>query len=572
MIAARWREPFTTHTKLKWPESVFRKGMPMLRRRNSAMFTVAAFALACCVPLSTLMAGPYQGNAGQAANPGSAGGAASQAVVSADAAGGTVLPERLPAAEGTTRPSPSRWTAIRRSTTPPPLEAAATTTQMPAGTAAVASVSSHSRDAATSAAANPRRLARWTAVSESGGTSPAIAPPAAPAVNAETVSADSGPSIGSVEEIAPPGNAVASPAAASPSTPAMEAPVDGMEMVDGGGCRLAPLWQNMHGFACMCCTSGLEAGVEFTMLAPVCENFPEVTFTNLVSGQSWETEGASGLGTGVRTWLGFQNPNGVGARVTYWTLGSMVNCPDPIVPTPLKPVMEDNYYLNAQTLDVELLTNFCFCGSELEIGLGACYAAMRRNTTALGYGEVGDLSAMTTLYGLAAAADEIEGMGVTASIGGRVPVWQKICDPCNPCPQATCGIFWNARGSVLWADTSAFVRTEAHAYTKSLGAPASSFSRDTAFACSESDAIGIFGMQIGVDYERCLACVPAKFFARTALESQYWGAGTVSATSESYAYLKGAPPLFGGRADAAATAQAGDLGLLGVSVGLGLTY
>ncbi len=566
MIAARWRDPFSTHMELKWPKSVFRKGMPMLRRRNSAMFRVAAFALACCVPLSTLMAGPYQGNSGPAAGPGWSGSAAE----GVDASGGTMLPERLPAAEGTARPAP-RWTAVRRSSTTPPL-AAATSMQATGGTPAVASVSSHPQETTSTVVTNPRRLARWTSVSESGDASPAITPPATPAVNAETVSADSGSGNGMVEEIAPPDNAAATPDAPSSSTPGMETPVDGMEMVDGGACHLAPLWSNMHGFACMCCASGLEAGVELTLLAPVCESFPDVTFTNLATGQSWDTDGSSGLGTGVRTWLGFQSPNGIGARVTYWTMGSMVNCPDPVVPTPLKPLLEDNYYLNAQTLDVELLHNFCFCGSELEIGLGACYAAMRRNSTALGYGEVGDPSAMTSLYGLAAAADEIEGMGVTASIGGRVPVWQKICDPCNPSPQATCGIFWNARGSVLWADTSAFVRTEAHAYTKSLGAPASAFSRDTAFACSENDAIGIFGMQIGVDYQRCLTCVPARFFARAGLESQYWGTGSVSATSETYAYLKGAPPLFGGRSDAAATAQAGDLGLLGVTFGLGLTY
>jgi hypothetical protein len=532
------------------------------------MFSVAAFALACCVPLSTLVAGPYQGNPSAGSGPGIAGGATTPAAEYAAASDGTVLPERLPAADGTVRATAPRWTAVRRSTTVSQSDTPAMSAQLPEG--AVASVSS-TREGASTVVTNPRRLARWTAVSESGRSSPAITPPVASAVEAETVSGDTGPTAGSVEEIAPPSNAVVNSAPGT-STPAVEPPVEGMEVVDGGVCHLGSVCQNLRGFACMCCASGLEAGVELTLLAPVCESFPDVAFTDLASGQSWVTDGSSGLGAGVRTWVGFQNPNGFGARVTYWDLGSMVSCPDPVVPTPLKPAMADNYYLNAQTLDVELLTNFCFCGSELEIGLGACYAAMRRNQTALGYGEVGDFPAMTTLYGLAASADEIEGMGVTASIGGRVPVWQTICDPCNPCPQATCGIFWNARGSVLWADTSAFVRTETHAYTKALGAPASSYSRDTAFACSENDAIGIFGMQIGIDYQRCLTCVPARFFARTALESQYWGAGSVSATSESYAYLKGAPPLFGGRSDAAATAQSGDLALLGISLGCGLTY
>jgi hypothetical protein len=131
--------------------------------------------------------------------------------------------------------------------------------------------------------------------------------------------------------------------------------------------------------------------------------------------------------------------------------------------------------------------------------------------------------------------------------------------------------FWNVRGSILWSETEAFARTEAHAFTKKFGG-STAFNSDSAYACTEDDMVGIGEMQIGFEYQRCLKHFPGFLTVRFAIEGQYWGAGSVSARSDSTAFLIGGPPLFGGAASATAFSEAGDLSLLGASMSASISF
>lgn len=333
---------------------------------------------------------------------------------------------------------------------------------------------------------------------------------------------------------------------------------------------------DLHSMLHGCCLPGFYAGFEMTFLAPLDDPCPVVTLTDLVSGDAYVSDVDPGLGIGFRTWVGFQNPNAFGFRVSYWNLGSYLTQPDPVVPKEDKTATLGAYYLNAQTLYFELLNSFC-CGhgGYLDVSFGAAYARMERNATALGYGQAGDEGGPTVkLYGLANCADSLEGMGFTGSIGGRHRFWcgcENFDEFGGACGPGGWNFFWNLRGTVIWAESQVYGRTETHAYTDKFGG-STAYTTNSAFACSDGDTIGIGEMQLGIAYQRCLTCCPGILTMRLALEGQYWGTAPISAVSDSTAYLIGGPPLFGGEANAMVNAESGGLSLLGVTFGVCLSF
>ncbi len=166
------------------------------------------------------------------------------------------------------------------------------------------------------------------------------------------------------------------------------------------------------------------------------------------------------------------------------------------------------------------------------------------------------------VLGLAIGANEIEGTGFTASIGGRKPIF-------NGCGWS---FFWNFRGSFLWSDTSAFALTEADALATPAIGIGSAHSRDLAAATERHANVFIAEVLAGIEYERCLQCYPATVFFRAAFEFQHWETGDPRAQSNSFAFLQGAPPAFGGRADAFSVAHDGNLDLIGFRIGCGFRY
>lgn len=324
--------------------------------------------------------------------------------------------------------------------------------------------------------------------------------------------------------------------------------------------------------------TGLYAGVEGTFLAPINEPIQSVYLTDLTNNNQYTARSQSGLGGGVRTWIGLQN-HGWGFRVRYWHFGDEAVRPDPVVPTNAEPTTTSASYLRADVVDIELTQRYFFLGQQISTSFGARYAELERNNTAVAYGDLGN---GVNLYGLAMGANNVSGTGFTTSIGGLKPLhffWNRSCDDCGGACGGQCARpcgqwlgYWNVRGSVLWADSTVSALTDANAVIKGA-AVASAFSRNKASASKDhSETLGIIELQLGMQYQRHLRCCPAIAFLRAGAEYQYWNTGDLTATSNSFAFLQGGTPAFGARVDSVADAHNGNLGLIGFTIGAGLTY
>jgi hypothetical protein len=297
--------------------------------------------------------------------------------------------------------------------------------------------------------------------------------------------------------------------------------------------------------------------VEGTFLVPIDEPTQCVVLTDLIKDRQWSGDPHGSLGAGVRTWIGLQRC-GWGFRVRYWHFGNDNVEPEPEVPVWAQPTIHESYHLEANTLDFELTQRFCLHCWQIDTSFGARYADLNRFSQVLGTGQLGN---GVDVYGLAWGANQVEGTGFTASIGSRRPF-----DPCS-----CWSFFWNFRGSVLWADSTVSAFTDAAAFTHTPIGVANSRNHASAIG-DDSDTIFIADTQLGVEYRICLCRCPGQLAFRAGVEFQHWDTGDLYAQSESYAFLKGDPPPFGGEAFAAADAHDGDLDLIGFFLGAEWTY
>ncbi len=316
------------------------------------------------------------------------------------------------------------------------------------------------------------------------------------------------------------------------------------------------MWNCCHA----CCSAGLYAGAELTLLAPLGEPEQRVVFRDLLTDQRFEGTSSPGLGAGIRTWLGM-HCEGWGYRVTYWHFGDDTNVPDPTVPDVINgdPFFLEFYHLQMDVLDIELTQRMCFGGCRLQTSFGGRLARLERTSGVVGVGKVNDVE----LTGIALGMNEFEGCGFTFAINGTKPI-------CCWCGWST---FWNFRGSALWGDgTKVAALTQATAVVDPPLVAGIAHARDTAAASSDSGCVFVTEFQAGLQYERCLCCLPSTFFFRAVAEYQHWDTGDAFARTTDFAFLAGGPPPFGGRVDATADAHDGDLDLFGISLAVGLTY
>jgi len=380
------------------------------------------------------------------------------------------------------------------------------------------------------------------------GSAPAGAPTPAPAPAAETAAATA-PSA--------PANSKARPTNPQGSEYDSEIGIGNYEYdseIGIGNYLYRDLWAGCNAW----CQAGIIGGVERLYLAPIDEPTQQVTLTDLATGSSRTGSSDPGLGSGVRAWLGLEQ-NGTGFRVRYTYFDDAHVDPSPIVPINTDFGFNEESFLKAETLDVELTRRFCFGSWILDTSFGGRYAHLERHAKVVGYGTLGD---DVDVVGLAIGANEVKGAGLTVSIGGRKPITH-------------CGwnVFWNFRGSSLWCDDAlASALTDANVVTDPALVVASAHSRDQAFATKDNEDVFISELQLGLEYERCLQCLPAKLFFRAAFEYHHWEIGDIQARSNSFAFLQGGPPNFGARVDADAQADNADLDLIGFVLAMGLRY
>ncbi len=364
-------------------------------------------------------------------------------------------------------------------------------------------------------------------------------------------------------------NAMANDHFHAPTTPSayFQDPPAPAPVVDNGGPQTAQ--QQVYGDFINCCNTcvscGLYAGAESTNFWAFNEPEQTVTFTNLLNNQTFTGTSDPGLGTGIRTWVGLQRC-GWGIRATYWHFeNDTVNVePTSVVnfTAPEFTQFNEIYHLNMDVLDLEFTQSIdCNCWT-VNSSIGARYADIEREAKVVGVGRLGNT---VDLLGLAVGGNEIEGTGLTFSIGASRPLYHR------------CGwnFFWSYRGSVLYTDYSASSLTHAQSFQALGAAPTNAFARNVAYAAANNDeAIYVSEARVGLQYERQLCCIPALFFCNVAIEYQHWDTGDAFAQTGSFAQSVGNGGLgpFGARVDANSIAHDGDLDLIGFTIGSGFTY
>jgi hypothetical protein len=303
----------------------------------------------------------------------------------------------------------------------------------------------------------------------------------------------------------------------------------------------------------------LIGGVEGTFLAPLRDGEQTVTLTDLNTGEAFRGTADPSLGSGIRTWLGMQR-EGWGFRFQYWHMGDESLDARPEVPVEGGTAFHEEFLLKADAIDIELTQRLCLADWQIHSSFGGRWARLERHSTVLGYGTLGD---GVNLYGLATGSSMLEGQGFTFTVGGRKPL-----DWLLPCGWYS---YWNYRGSLLWAGSDASALTEANAVTGSPVGAANS--RDQAYACKDSsESAYISEVQVGVQYQQTRCRSPWACFFRAGMEYQHWQTGDVWAESNSYAFMRGGLPAFGGHAAASSHAPSGNLDLIGFVIAGGVTY
>jgi hypothetical protein len=269
-----------------------------------------------------------------------------------------------------------------------------------------------------------------------------------------------------------------------------------------------------------------------------------------------------------RIWLGVQGCCW-GANLRYWHLQASEGAFDPSIGslgtwdafdcgTPDFGFMTCSS-LEAYTIDLELTRRFCLndCAMQAAVGLRHAEIEHSEGLWALANADEG------LLTGFARANRLSRGTGLMFGLYGRKPVF-----PCS-CVHW----FYNARWSALWGPTQTSVETFASVQTIADPNISGSAASVNAAYTNVDDTLFIGEIQLGLEWDYCLQCVPANAFFRAALEYQRWDGGKGWSQSQSFAgatIVGQVDPTSVITADAAASAPQMDL--IGISLATGLTW
>lgn len=223
--------------------------------------------------------------------------------------------------------------------------------------------------------------------------------------------------------------------------------------------------------------------------------------------------------------------------------------------------------LDAYTIDWELTRRFCVHNCEMMLSGGVRYALIQSDQSVTGLAQTlaDPLDDETTilLSGYGRGDSLFRGTGLVLGLNGSQPLF-----PCS-CVQ----LFWNLRGSVMWGQTDTSAETFANVESfdpASSGAAASVNGAST----SLNDDLWIGEVQLGLQWDYCLQCIPARSFVRCAVEYQRWeGAkGFSEAGSAAAAEYESGPVITAADIETLASAGAPKLDLIGLTIGAGLTW
>jgi hypothetical protein len=208
--------------------------------------------------------------------------------------------------------------------------------------------------------------------------------------------------------------------------------------------------------------------------------------------------------------------------------------------------------LDAYTVDFEVTRRFCFADTDLLFSVGARTASIEHFEGVTGITDTTD--ALINGYGRSYRASR--GTGIVLGLYGRKPVF------CNSCVNW----YYNLRWSALWGKTETDVET----FASVIGDDATAFSANGA-ATSVNDDMFIGEVQLGLEWNYPLVCLPANAFFRSGIEFQRWEGGSGGSESNSFAGID-VDDVPSAEVNTFADARGIDLDLVGFVMGAGLTW
>lgn len=300
-----------------------------------------------------------------------------------------------------------------------------------------------------------------------------------------------------------------------------------------------------------CQSRYLVATVEAVFLSPNIRNGQNVNYQVTPTGGTasvYTSNGTDNLYASPRIWLGYQG-DCWGAGIRYWNLSSSETSFTPFIPGTSTVGSAGFDRLDMQVLDFEATRRFYRGCNDLTFAIGFRHMEYENQNSVSATQVVGpDL-----FSGSAHASNDVNANGLTIALSGVRPVG------CS----GKWGLFWSARGSVLWGDTTLGVQT----FSSVVGPGGSAASVNGALGTSSSEAIFVGELQLGLQREYQLKCIPATAFVRGALEYQYWnsnGSGTATSTSGA------ARPSGVGVANASTASL--DMDMIGFTMGAGIYW
>jgi hypothetical protein len=327
---------------------------------------------------------------------------------------------------------------------------------------------------------------------------------------------------------------------------------------------------------CACCPPQpclfWVGGVEATFLVPDL-NRQNATFgTERIDdeGSEWfskQSEDIDSMYISPRIWLGVQGCRW-GANLRYWHLRASEGSYDPSIGgfgtwddyDCGKP--DVGFFscssLDAYTVDLELTRRFCLNDCWMQAAIGVRHAELWNDDGITGLA----LTDEGLLNGFSRANRNSRGTGILLGLYGRKPLFPCSC----------VSWFYNARWSALWGSTQTSVETFASVQSTDPDYVASAASVNGAYTTVD-DTMFIGEIQLGLEWDYCLCCLPANAFFRVAVEYQRWDGGQGFSASNSFAgitEMSDVDPT--SIVSTSAISDEPQLDLLGFTIGTGLTW
>ncbi len=258
-----------------------------------------------------------------------------------------------------------------------------------------------------------------------------------------------------------------------------------------------------------------------------------------------------------RLWLGVQGEQW-GAVVRYWNWSSQVgglSAVPAVLPVAGSAGSFTQNYLHLQTLDAEVTRYLNTDRGEMWLSFGFRYAAFQRGSSLMTTDRVGAVPTLITSSAM--ESTNFYGGGLTGGVFGKRPI-----------SGTHLSWIYSGRLSVIWDPSS-----KSLAMTDVIYGGPGGFNNFNGGLTAARSTLFMSEIQLGMQYDRALKCVPASAFFRTAFEWQYWNLnhGNSAVSASSGGVTPGAVPS-GGFATAISRASGTTLDMLGFNIATGFNW